>query len=133
MRYEVYKSDISADRLLLTEFAKEIDESSVFSPFKDVYAWFLKIIVIYPNSRAGNINEFFVNDSGDNTLLAQLLSDFDTGIESISSKKTLLEESLSFLSKDSREQVISAVDKTIHDNADLQSSLENGSRKTFWY
>lgn len=132
MRYEVYKSDISADRLLLTEFAKkEIDESSVFSSFKDVYAWFLKIIVIYPNSRAGNINEIFVNDSGDNTLLAQLLSDFDTGIESISSKKTPLEESLSFLSKDSREQVISAVDKTIHDNADLQSSLENGSRKTF--
>ena len=85
MRYEVYKSDISADRLLLTEFAKkEIDESSVFSSFKDVYAWFLKIVVIYPNSRAGNINEFFVNDSGDNTLLAQLLSDFDTGIESIS-------------------------------------------------
>ena len=83
------------------------------------------------SERAGNINEFFVNDSGDNTLLAQLLSDFDTGIESISSKKTPLEESLSFLSKDSREQVISAVDKTIHDNADLQSSLENGSRKTF--
>ena len=131
MRYEVYTADISSDRLFLSEIAKkDIDEESVFQHFKSVYQWFGRVVVVYPNSRPKRMNDFFVNDSGNKTLLAQMLSDFDTGIESISSKKKPLAEALRFMPDDQRNHFIDVLDKAIHDDDELHNSLEKGERKS---
>ena len=59
MRYEVYKTDITASKLFLSEFAKkDIDETSIFWPLKVVYNWFLKVVVVYPYSHAMKPNNF---------------------------------------------------------------------------
>ena len=131
MRYEVYTADISSDRLFLSEIAKkDIDEESVFQHFKSVYQWFGRVVVVYPNSRPKRMNDFFVNDSGNKTLLAQMLSDFDTGIESISSKKKPLAEALRFMPDDQKNHFIDVLDKAINDDDELHNSLEKGERKS---
>mgnify|MGYP004503084039 FL=1 len=131
MRYEVYKTDISANRLLLSEIAKkDIDEDSVFAPLKTVYNWFLKIVVIYPYSHAREINNFFVNNSGDTTSLAKMLSGFDTGIESISSQKKTLEEALSFMPKEELEQIISIIENEIQEHEEIRASMNEGAKKS---
>lgn len=131
MRYEVYKADVSPDKLFLTEIAKkDIDENSIFQKFKSVYQWFTNVIVIYPYSHAREINNFFVNDSGDKTLLAQMLSDFDTGIENIMSRKKPLEEVLGFLPKEQIEYVINQIEKVIQDDEDIHGSIEQGAGKS---
>ena len=109
---------------------KEIDEESIFQHFKSVYQWFGRVVVVYPNSRPKRMNDFFVNDSGNKTLLAQMLSDFDTGIESISSKKKPLAEALRFMPDDQRNHFIDVLDKAIHDDDELHNSLEKGERKS---
>lgn len=134
MRYEVYKTDISANRLLLSEIAKkDIDDDSVFVPFKAVYNWFLNIVVIYPYSHAGTINNFFVNSSGDNTSLAELLSSFDTGIEHISSQKKPLEEAFSFMPKEEMNQIISIIENEIQEHEDVRESMGKGAKNSIGF
>lgn len=131
MRYEVYKADVSPDKLFLTEIAKkDVDENSIFQKFKSVYQWFANVVVIYPYSHAREINNFFVNDSGDKTRLAQILSDFDTGIENIMSRKKPLEKVLSFLPKEQIEYVIGQIEKVIQDDEEIHGSIEQGSGKS---
>ena len=131
MRYEVYKADVSPDKLFLTEIAKkDVDENSIFQKFKRVYQWFVNIIVIYPYSHAREINNFFVNDTGDKTRLAQMLSDFDTGIENIMSRKKPLEEVLGFLPKEQIEYVVNQIEKVIQDDEEIHGSIEQGNGKS---
>ena len=95
-----YTKPILLSKLFLSEFAKkDIDETSIFWPLKVVYNWFLKVVVVYPYSHAMKPNNFFVNSSGNNTALAQMLAGFDTGIEGISSEKKSLEESIVLYAK----------------------------------
>lgn len=131
MRYEVYKTDISSNKLFLSEFAKkDIDETSVFWPLKVVYNWFLKIVVIYPYSHALELNSFFTNDDGNNTALAQMLAGFDTGIEGIYPQKKSLEEVLSFMPKEDRNQLISMIENDIQEHEDIRISMDEGAKKS---
>lgn len=131
MRYEVYKTDITASKLFLSEFAKkDIDETSIFWPLKVVYNWFLKVVVVYPYSHAMKPNNFFVNSSGNNTALAQMLAGFDTGIEEISSEKKSLEEALSFMPKEDRSQLISIIENDIREHEEIRMSMDEGAKKS---
>ncbi len=132
MRYEVYKADVNSDKLFLTEIArKDIDGDSIFQKFKNVYQWFSNVAVIYPYSHAREINNFFVNDSGDKTMLARMLSDFDTGIENIMSRKKPLEEILGFLPKEQIGYVIDEVERSIREDEEFHNSIEQGTGKSF--
>lgn len=69
-RVEVYEEDLKNARtkLVLTEFAqKDISDSMFWSPFKQVFRWFKKLTVYFPNTRfnllvAVDANEFTIND-----------------------------------------------------------------------
>lgn len=128
MRYEVYKSDITAERLFLTEIAeKELDEKSAFTPLKEVYRWFERLSIIYPGSHARGMMEFFVRN-GEDTQLSRLLSDFDTGIESVSSSKEPIEKALSFLPSDVKSSQLDRLEGSIRENEELHQVLENNGR-----
>lgn len=128
MRFKVYKTDITADRLFLMEIAeKELDEDSALKPLKAVYRWFEILSIIYPGSHARGVMKYFVRDGGD-TSLSRILSEFDTGIEGVSSSKETLEKALEFLPSDVRNAQLDRIDETLRENDDMRSVLENKGR-----
>lgn len=130
MRYEVYKSDVPADHLFLSDIAqREIESASLFQHFKRVYKWFLDVIVIYPDSHNIQITDYFTNNEN-NVTLSQMLSDFDTGIESLSSDKKAISEALAFIPKDIREKIINDIEEELQKKSDDSSAFMRGKKLT---
>lgn len=70
--------------LLCTEIYNKKNIDPEFNIFNDLYNWFdHKLLILYPNTRFGSIDDIIQNDS---TLL-KILDSLDTGIRAISQKE----------------------------------------------
>ena len=66
-----------------------------FAPFFDVLKWLFNLVIIFPQTKLRNIEQFFASDS--KSSIENLLKYFDTGIESVSGARKTIDETLEFL------------------------------------
>ena len=87
-RFNVYKKDAESPNMSQTFFLKDVASRSLdsdsYKAFTDVYTWFGKLIIIFPDSRyIGGMSQLIDEDISKNNM-GNLLREFDTGIEGIS-------------------------------------------------
>ena len=83
--FKVYKDDIKRmnDSLFLSKMAeKHINDVDEFLIFNEVYKWFSKLIIVFPNSKYGNLNKIVSNEKM-RCEFSKYLKYFDTGIDDI--------------------------------------------------
>lgn len=90
---------------------------------------FLDVIVIYPDSHNIQITDYFTNNEN-NVTLSQMLLDFDTGIENLSSDKKAISEALAFIPKDIREKIINDIEEELQKKSDDSSAFMRGKKLT---
>ena len=137
LRFEVYKTDACNMPQRKRTFLVEIAEKGVrrtsgdfFQHFANVYFWFRRLIVIYPDTTFGGMIRYVIDESA-RLSFGTLLKHFDTGIEKLSTQKIDAEKVLADLPADRRRllkaRIISDLTRnrssvaqmTTHDNAYL--------------
>ncbi len=114
LRFNIYCEDLKVDELLLNEVGnKNINEDSDLHDFIVAYEWFKNLIVVYPDSRAHNKNEFFLNPASNTDSMVNMLRAFDTGIEEITKGKQLAEKAFSFLPDEVKKEVLNDLEQTM--------------------
>lgn len=89
-RLDVYFEDFGKDisdafkkKTILSDIAMRSNgKSGIFAEILQVYEWFEKIIIIFPNSKYSLLNEIGTDDAR-KSLFQNLMSYFDTGIETV--------------------------------------------------
>lgn len=100
--FKVYKEDIKRmnDSLFLSEMAeKQIKDINEFLIFNEVYKWFLKLIIVFPNSKYGNLNKI-ISDEEMKSEFGKYLRYFDTGIDNIFEQEIEFDKAFSGLDDD---------------------------------
>lgn len=69
------------------------DDEPDYQAFRDVMEWFKHLIIIFPESKYGGITELLDNND-ERTRLENLLNYFDTGIQTVSKKETILDKGI---------------------------------------
>lgn len=90
-RFSIYADDISSPKMKKTLFLSDIvtrspDSEPEYQPFRDVIAWFERLLIIFPDSKYGAISQLLENDN-EKTRLETLLNHFDTGICTVAKKE----------------------------------------------
>lgn len=90
-RFKIYSEDITTPKMNQTLFLSDVvlrspDDESEYQAFRDVFAWFNKLTVIFPHSTYGGIMRL-LDDENKRTQLSGLLEYFDTGIVSVSKQE----------------------------------------------
>lgn len=112
--FKVFSENVSDSKLFLAEIAeRKLTEREDFAAYKDVYQWFENLTVITPDSSYIDKASILTQDGSPNDL-ANLLRDFDTGIEAIALRREKMEEVLNFLSPKQKEQVIQDIEKAFN-------------------
>ena len=115
MRFEIYSADLQENKLFLADIAtKNLDKETDFEDFLVAFNWFKKLIVVYPDYRTINKNDFFLNSATNIEAMANLLRGFDTGIENIRKRKQPVVKALSFLKDDVRNRVLNKLEQQMH-------------------
>lgn len=100
--FEVLSDTVGDDMLFLREIVqRKMADNQDFEAYYDIYKWFSRLTVIYPNSQYQSRT-----DVSDSRVMAHLLSQFDTGIEGIFGKEEPIEKVLSFLDDELRNEII---------------------------
>lgn len=121
LRFQIYCEDLNTDELLLNVIGnKKIDKNSPLYDFVIAYQWFKNIIVVYPDSHARNKNDFFLNPTFTTNSMADMLRDFDTGIEEITKGKQLAEKAFDFLPDKIKKNILNDIER------DMVTKLQNG-------
>jgi len=100
--FKVYKEDIKRmnDSLFLSKMAeKQINDVDEFLIFNEVYEWFLKLIIVFPNSKYGNLNKV-VSDEEMKSEFRKYFKYFDTGIDNIFEQEIEFDKAFSGLDDD---------------------------------
>ena len=119
-RFDIYTHDVASTKTILAEFAEhKLNDIEDFKAFFDVYDWFGRLMIIFPDSYFRGIAQFYINDLKKNSY-EEMLAFFDSGIKGISEDKKPIEKTLDFLPDDVRKKVIS----------DITNELENDEEKT---
>lgn len=102
-RFEVYRADARGMSFRKRTFLAEIAEKGrqrnagdFFEHFSRVYRWFRKLTIIFPETTFGDMIRYVLDESARLTL-GSLLNHFDTGIESLMTKKVESEKALELL------------------------------------
>ncbi len=90
VRMKIYLEDFGENisetfkrKTILSDIASRGNErKGIFVEISNVYQWFENIIIIFPNTKYGRLNEITSNDKI-REIFSNLLSYFDTGIESV--------------------------------------------------
>lgn len=93
-RFQVYKEDYeepenltARKRLFLSDMAsKSVKDSVFFKLFFDVFQWFTKLIVIFPESKFEGLTSL-IKENSLKSIFEEYLKYFDTGVESIDQKE----------------------------------------------
>ena len=84
-------SDVFKRRTILMDIAERVnDKQGIFREITSVYEWFKNIIVVFPNSKYNGLNNIVSSDEK-KSFFSNLISYFDTGIESIEGKRQTLD------------------------------------------
>lgn len=80
-------SDAYRKKTILNDIAlRTTDKDGLFAKIRKVYEWFENMIILFPNSKYGRLNDAAA-DEEKRTLFSNLMSFFDTGIESVETQK----------------------------------------------
>lgn len=85
-----------------------------FRPFFDAGRWFNSLIIIFPETIYGDLGRFVSNDAQGS--MGKLLNYFDTGIETVNTEIKPIDEALSFLPEDFKNDVIHEVQEGFEGN-----------------
>lgn len=128
-RFKVYKEDTLRTSLRKKSFLSEIAEkrarhrnTGFFSHFVSVYNWFLKLIVIFPQSSYGGKAQYVVDAKARNEL-GVLLNRFDTGIETLDSQEIDAEKVFSRFPPDMRNKIKADLIDNLTKNRDQIASI----------
>lgn len=104
-RFNIYADDVADNKSFLTEISShKLRDIPEFSSFFDVLDWFNSLIIIFPQTKYRDLGQFFKNDTQNS--LGKLLNYFDTGIEAVITNIKPVEEVLSFLPDDFKNNII---------------------------
>ena len=124
-RFSIYSDDVADDKTFLSEIVShKLRDSDDFAPYYDAADWFKSLIVIFPQTKVNNFNQFLMNDSLES--LGKLLNYFDTGIDKVEGNEKTMEEALSFLPENTRNEIIRDVQNGFEEERDSKhpSSVE---------
>lgn len=114
-RFHIYAEDVSDNKSFLFEIVNhKLQEISEFRPFFDVIKWFKALIIIFPETKYRDLGRFINNDAQGS--LGKLLNYFDTGIENVNTEIKPIDEVLSFLPEDIKNEVIHDVQEGFEGN-----------------
>ena len=109
-RFEVYREDAEAVQKRKESFLSEIAKRAVkqrtshfFNHFRNVYRWFGKLLVLFPDSRYEGFD--YIEDVEDRVKLGELLHAFDTGIDSLQTENADMDKILSVVPEKKREEM----------------------------
>lgn len=108
--FQVFAKNVPDNKLFLSEIAeRKLMEQEDFLAYKNVWQWMERLVIITPRSKyidKANV----LSEGGSANHMAELLRNFDTGIEGLSRKRVTLEEALSFLPQENRAEIIQDVE-----------------------
>lgn len=94
-------------KTILSDIALRTNEKiGIFAEIKNVYEWFENIIILFPNSKYGRLNEVAV-DKDKKNFFSSVMSYFDTGIETVEgeSQRMDFDKILDSVSRDAAEKI----------------------------
>lgn len=114
-RFHIYAADVSDNKSFLSEIVNhKLQDILEFRPFFDVIRWFKNLLIIFPETRYRDLGRFINNDAQGS--LGKLLNYFDTGIEAVNTEIKPIDEVLSFLPDDFKNDVIHDVQESFEEN-----------------
>lgn len=118
-RFYIYADDVTDHTSFLAEICShKLREIEGFDSFFDTFDWFVSLIVIFPQTKYGDLGQLFKSDEKDS--LGRLLNYFDTGIEEVITAVRPIEDVLAFLPETFRNDVIH----------DVQEGFDEDNNKT---
>lgn len=98
-RFKIYLDDFKNKKnkamrqtLILTDIAnRSSSESEFFKRFIDIFEWFKDIIIIFPDTKFGGLGNI-ISNTATKELFEEMLSSFDTGVESVDGKEVEFEK-----------------------------------------
>lgn len=126
MRFQLYKEDFFSNKMEQRFFLNDIafrapSDNPSYQAFADVFGWFTRLYVLFPNVKYMGIEELLENRDN-KTKVENLLSYFDTGIKSLSRKPVDFDKIASKLGK-SIDPILSALNGRKSYLCQLDSSL----------
>lgn len=126
MRFQLYKEDFLSNKMEQRFFLSDIafrapSDNHSYQAFADVFGWFTRLYVLFPNVKYVGIEELLENRDN-KTKVENLLSYFDTGIKSLSRKPVDFGKIASKLGK-SIDHILSALNGRKSYLCQLDSSL----------
>lgn len=126
MRFQLYKEDFFSNKMEQRFFLNDIafrapSDNPSYQAFTDVFGWFTRLYVLFPNVKYMGIEELLENRDN-KTKVENLLSYFDTGIKSLSRKPVDFDKIASKLGK-SIDHILSALNGRKSYLCQLDSSL----------
>lgn len=122
-RFTIYTEDVPDDRSFLTEISKrKLSGIEEFAPFFDVLEWMYNLVIIFPQTRLRNYEQFFSSDS--NRSVEKLLKYFDTGIESISGIRKTINEVLEYLPDEPRTDIAHSIQEALSGEMDKDKNVQ---------
>lgn len=128
-RFDVYKEDMKKSgmrrTLFLSDVAKRSSGAEDFSSrFLDVYAWFQRLLVLFPDTRFAGIPSF-VHDDSSRLRYSEWLKHFDTGIDSLLAQDVSIDKCWEYIPIDIRENVKADVFRLLSSNQDTAAIALN--------
>lgn len=117
-RFGIYKEDFelnqnSVYKCFLTEIAERVtSQSKFFYSFVEVYGWFERMRVIYPNSRFSKLSALASSQTSHDAFEKILLS-FDTGIQNMENEDVELDDVFKHFPSDLSEAVKAELSKSL--------------------
>lgn len=132
-RFNIYAEDVPDGSSFLYEISKrKLLGINEFAPFFDVLQWLFNLVIIFPQTKLRNIEQFFASDS--KSSIENLLKYFDTGIESVSGARKTIDETLEFLPDEIRSDIIHSIQEELSGEKDEDKEVQlsiGGKRYSF--
>ncbi len=116
-RFEIYSEDVPYNKTFLNEIVShKLRTIKEFSPYFDTIDWFRRLIIIFPKTKINDFRQFLMSDSTES--LGKLLNYFDTGIESVYGEEKSMDDILSFLPNEVKNEVMSDIQNSFSQEID---------------
>lgn len=111
-RFKIYAKDVPENKTFLFEIARhKLRAREDFAGFYDAMDWFSALIIIFPQTKYADYNQYIVNDSLES--VGRLMNYFDTGIEDIQGEEKDMERVLDFLPETIKSQIFNDIQQML--------------------
>lgn len=124
-KFEIFSENVPDNKLFLSEIAeRKLTQHEDFFAYRNVKNWMDNLKILTPNSKYVNKAKLLSENEGTDRLV-KLLRDFDTGIEDVELKRETMENVLSFLPNDRREEVMQSIED-VFNGIDHEKAAKRG-------